>query len=132
MITFMRQFPIELEEAAIVEGCGYFRRLFQIVIPLSKAQLATLAMFYAVIFWNQFQHPLLFIQSPNWYPLQIKIRQLITSENAIPLTGLMNLNYNTATLQAVAIVFAIIPILLIYPFLQKYFAKGAMIGSIKG
>ncbi|MDR0349440.1 MAG: carbohydrate ABC transporter permease [Tannerella sp.] len=132
MITFMRQFPVELEEAAIVEGSGYFRRLFTIVLPLSKAPLATLGMFYAVILWNQFQHPLLFIQSPEWYPLQIKIRQLITSENALPLSGLINLNYNMTTLQSVAIVFAIIPILVMYPFLQKYFAKGAMVGSIKG
>jgi ABC-type sugar transport system, permease component len=132
MVTFMRQFPVELEEAAIVEGCGYYRRLFSIVLPLSKASLATLGMFYAVVIWNQFQHPLLFIQKPEWFPLQIKIRQMVTSENAIPLAGLVNVNYNMATLQAVAIVFAIIPILLVYPALQKNFAKGALVGSVKG
>jgi putative aldouronate transport system permease protein len=132
MITFMRQFPVELEEAAVVEGCGYFRRLFRIVLPLSKASLATLGLFYAVSMWNQFQHPLMFIQSPEWYPLQIKIRQMITSENAIQIGNLTNVNYNAATTQAVAIIFAVVPILMVYPALQKYFAKGALIGSIKG
>jgi putative aldouronate transport system permease protein len=132
MITFMRQFPVELEEAAVVEGCGYFRRLFKIVLPLSKAALATLGLFYAVSMWNQFQHPLMFIQSPEWYPLQIKIRQMITSENAIQISSIASVNYNAATTQAVAIVFAVVPILMIYPALQKYFAKGALIGSIKG
>ncbi|MDR0758609.1 MAG: carbohydrate ABC transporter permease [Treponema sp.] len=133
MITFMRQFPPELEEAAVVEGAGYFRRLFRIVLPLSKASLATLGLFYAVVIWNQFQTPLLFIQSPKWYPLQTKIRQMITDENALPVMGaLFEVNYNAATLQSVAIVFAVIPILFVYPALQKYFAKGAMIGSVKG
>jgi putative aldouronate transport system permease protein len=132
MITFMRQFPVELEEAAVVEGCGYFRRLFLIVLPLSKASLATLGLFYAVVLWNQFQHPLLFIQSPRWFPLQIKIRQMITSENSFSIGALVDVNYNVATLQSVAIIFAVIPILLVYPALQKYFAKGALIGSIKG
>jgi putative aldouronate transport system permease protein len=133
MITFMRQFPPELEEAAVVEGAGYFRRLFGIVLPLSKASLATLGLFYAVAIWNQFQTPLLFIQSPRWFPLQTKVRQMISDENALPPMGaLFDVNYNATTLQSVAIVFAVIPILLVYPALQKYFAKGAMIGSVKG
>jgi putative aldouronate transport system permease protein len=133
MITFMRQFPPEMEEAAVVEGAGYFRRLFGIVLPLSKASLATLGLFYAVGIWNQFQTPLLFIQSPKWYPLQTKVRQMISDENALPPMGaLFDINYNATTLQSVAIVFAAIPILLVYPALQKYFAKGAMIGSVKG
>jgi putative aldouronate transport system permease protein len=133
MITFMRQFPPELEEAAVVEGAGYFRRLFRIILPLSKASLATLGLFYAVMIWNQFQTPLLFIQSPQWFPLQSKVRQMITDENALPIMGaLFTVNYNATTLRSVAILFGAIPILLVYPALQKYFAKGAMIGSVKG
>jgi putative aldouronate transport system permease protein len=132
MVTFMRQFPAELEEAAVVEGAGYFRRLFRIVLPLSKAPLATLGLFYAVVIWNQFQHPLLFLQSPKWFPLQIKIRQLIASETSFSLMPVYDVNYNIATLQAATIIFAVAPILMVYPALQKYFAKGALIGSIKG
>lgn len=133
MRTFFKQIPSELEEAAVIEGAGYFRMLFSIVLPLSKAVLATLGLFYAVTLWNQFQHPLLFIQNPDWYPLQIKIRQFITSENELPLLGdVSQLNYNSRTLRAVTIVFAVIPILLVYPYLQKYFVKGALLGSVKG
>jgi putative aldouronate transport system permease protein len=133
MVTFFRQFPPELEEAAVVEGCGYFRTLFGLVLPLSKAVLATLGLFYAVVLWNQFQHPLMFLQSPEWFPLQIKVRQFISSTDQLPMPGdIMLLNYNPTTLQAVTVVFAVIPILLVYPYLQKYFVKGALIGSVKG
>lgn len=133
MRTFFQQFPKELEEAAKVEGAGYFRVLFSLLLPLSKAVLATLGLFYAVVLWNQFQHPLLFIQNPDWFPLQIKIRQFISSGNELPIIGnVALLNYNERTLRAVTIVFAIIPILAVYPYLQKYFVKGALIGSVKG
>ncbi|QMV43985.1 carbohydrate ABC transporter permease [Cohnella cholangitidis] len=133
MRTFFKQFPAELEEAAVVEGAGYFRVLFQLILPLSKAVLATLGLFYAVTIWNQFQHPLLFIQDPDWYPLQIKLRQFITSDNELPIVGdVAQLNYNTRTLRAVTITFTVIPILLVYPYLQKYFVKGALLGSVKG
>jgi len=133
MRTFFRQFPKELEEAAFMEGCGYFRLLFQFVLPLSKAVLATLALFYGVMIWNQFQHPLLFIQNPDWFPLQIKIRQFVTDPNEMLFTeSIMNIKYNERTLRAVTVVFAIIPVIIVYPFLQKYFVKGALIGSVKG
>lgn len=134
MRTFFKQFSKELEEAALLEGCGYFRMLFQFVLPLSKAVLATLALFYGVVLWNQFQHPLFFLQDPNWFPLQIKIRQFITDDNVIMAgaASTANLNYNERTLRAATVIFAIIPIILVYPFLQKYFVKGAMIGSVKG
>jgi len=133
MRTFFKEFPAELEEAAVVEGAGYFRTLFSLVLPLSKAVLATLGLFYAVVIWNQFQHPLLFITEPDWFPLQLKIRQFITSDNEFPIVGdISQLNYNARTLRAVTVVFSMIPILIVYPYLQKYFVKGAMLGSVKG
>jgi len=131
LISFLRRFPVELEEAALIDGCGYVRRLVQIVLPISKAALATITMYYLVILWNQFQHPLFFIQRQDLFPLQIKIRQMITSETDLVLDVVM-VNYNTRTLQAVIITFAVIPVLAAYPFLQKYFTKGALVGSIKG
>ncbi|MFS0724295.1 carbohydrate ABC transporter permease [Paenibacillus sp. 1P07SE] len=134
MRTFFKQFSKELEEAAFLEGCGYFRMLFQMVLPLSKAVLATLALFYGVVLWNQFQHPLFFLQNPDLFPLQIKIRQFITDDNVIMAgaTSMVDANYNERTLRAATVIFAIIPIIMVYPFLQKYFVKGAMIGSVKG
>lgn len=134
MRSFFKNFSKELEEAAFMEGCGYFRMLFQFVLPLSKAVLATLALFYGVVIWNQFQHPLMFLQNPDWFPLQIKIRQFITDSNVlIPgAASTVDLTYNDRTLRAATVIFAIIPVIVVYPFLQKYFVKGAMIGSVKG
>lgn len=134
MRTFFKQFSKELEEAAFIEGCGYFRMLFQFVLPLSKAVLATLALFYGVVLWNQFQHPLMFLQDTNLFPLQIKIRQFITDDNIL-VTGAVStagLAYNERTLRATTVIFAMIPVVAVYPFLQKYFVKGAMLGSVKG
>lgn len=134
MRTFFKQFSKELEEAAFIEGCGYFRMLFQFVLPLSKAVLATLALFYGVVMWNQFLHPLMFLQDVDLFPLQIKIRQFITDDNIlIPgAVSAADLTYNSRTLRAATVIFAMIPIVAVYPFLQKYFVKGAMIGSVKG
>jgi putative aldouronate transport system permease protein len=134
MRTFFKDFSKELEEAAFMEGAGYFRMLFQFVLPLSKAVLATLALFYGVVLWNQFQNALFFMQDPNWFPLQIKIRQFITDDSVlIPgAASTVDLTYNERTLRAATIIFAITPIIIVYPFLQKYFVKGAMIGSVKG
>lgn len=134
MRSFFKEFSKELEEAAFIEGCGYFRMLFQFVLPLSKAVLATLALFYAVVIWNQFQTPLLFLQNTDWFPLQMKIRQYISDDNMIMpgAASTADFNFNERTLKSATVIFAIIPIIAVYPFLQKYFVKGAMIGSVKG
>lgn len=131
--TFFKQFPKEVEEAAKIDGCGYFQMFLRIVLPSSKAVLATVGLFYAVTFWNQFQHPLMFIQDTAWYPLQLKVRQLISGgSDVMSVTAAYNVNYTESTLSAATVVFAIIPIIIIYPWLQKYFTKGAMLGSVKG
>lgn len=134
MRTFFKQFSKELEEAAFMEGCGYFRMLFQFVLPLSKAVLATLALFYGVVLWNQFQTPLLFLQNPDLFPLQMKVRQFITDDSVIMslVPSKLDVNYNERTLRAATVIFAIVPVIAVYPFLQRYFVKGAMIGSVKG
>ena len=133
MRTFFKQFPSEVEEAAEIDGCGSFQTLIRIVLPSSKAVLATVGLFYGVTIWNQFQHPMMFISKTELYPLQLKIRQLINAGGDI--TGMVvrsDVNYNETTLGAAAVVFAIIPVVAVYPWLQKYFAKGAMLGSVKG
>lgn len=133
MRTFFKQFPKEVEEAAMIDGAGSFRLLISIVIPSSKAVMATVGLFYGVTIWNQFQHPIMFIQDTKLFPLQLKIRQLLFNSGEMQtLTASVGVNYNDRTLQAAVVVFAIIPIIIIYPYLQKYFAKGAMLGSVKG
>jgi putative aldouronate transport system permease protein len=90
-------------------------------------------LFYAVTFWNQFQHPLMFIQNTDLFPLQLKVRQLISGGSEIlNISMVSNVNYTESTLSAATVVFAIIPIVAIYPRLQKHFAQGAMLGSVKG
>lgn len=134
MRTFFAQFPRELEEAGLVEGCGFTQILFRLVLPTSKPVLASLALFYGVVIWNQFQHPLMFIQNPDYYPLQLKIRQFVVDGNEFNLSSLIqqNINYNGATLRATVVIFALVPVIAAYPFAQKYFVKGAMLGSVKG
>lgn len=133
MRTFFKQFPSEVEEAAMIDGCGFFQALFRIVLPSSKALLATVGLFYAVTAWNQFQHPMMFINKQALYPLQMKIRMLINGGGDFGhLSVVADTNYNEATLSAATVVFAIVPIIAVYPWVQKYFAKGAMLGSVKG
>lgn len=131
--TFFKQFPKELEEAAMIDGCGKFRTLFQIVLPASKAVLATVGLFYGVTIWNQYEHPMMFIQDMALFPLQMKIRSIVNGGSELQaVTMAQTANYTSATLSAAAVVFAILPILVAYPWIQKYFAKGAMLGSVKG
>ena len=131
--TFFKQFPKELEEAAMIDGCGKFRILFQIVLPASKAVLATVGLFYGVTMWNQYEHPMMFLQDVNLFPLQMKIRTLVDGSGELQaVTAIQTANYTSATISAAAVVFAILPILIAYPWIQKYFAKGAMLGSVKG
>lgn len=133
MRTFFREFPREVEEAATIDGCSHFDVLCRIVLPSSKAVLATLALFYAVALWNQFQHPLLFIRNQELYPLQMKIHQLLNSSVEVTqISAISNRAYNEKTIRAAVVLFALIPILAVYPFVQKYFVKGAMLGSVKG
>jgi len=134
MVTFMRQMPRELEESAIIDGAGYMQILFRIVLPSSKAMLATIGLFYAVSYWNQFKHPLLFIQNQKLYPLQLTIRAFLTGEEVqwTPLDPVQKKMYNPDTVRSAVVIFCVLPIILTYPYLQRYFIKGVMIGSIKG
>lgn len=135
MVTFMRQLPKELEESAILDGAGYMQLLFRIVIPSSKALLATMGLFYAVSYWNQFKHPLLFIEDQKLFPIQLTIRSFITGEESFTEINYALADkkpYNAETVKAAVVIFCILPIILTYPYLQRYFIKGVMIGSIKG
>lgn len=133
MRTFFLGFPREVEESATIDGCSPFRTLAQIVLPSSKAVIAVIGLFYAVTIWNQYQHPLYFIQDTSLYPLQMKVRQFINESSELQtIAARQSVNYTERSLKAVVVVFAILPIILVYPWLQKYFEKGAMLGSVKG
>ena len=134
--TFMQNsIPESLIEAAELDGCDDFRILVQVVLPLSKPVLATLALFYAVGRWNSFTDALYYIQSDALKPLQLKLYNLV---NASGSTGALAQEAGGGQQQAAEVVksatimFATLPIVIIYPFLQKYFVSGVMIGAVKG
>lgn len=131
--TFFMGIPKELEESARIDGCNEFRILFQIFLPLSKPVLATVGLFYAVGYWNTFQRAVLFLRDPEMWPLQMKLRAYLTSPEELAQVNMFlgDYDFNTTTLKAATIIFATIPIVLVYPYLQKYFVKGAMLGSLK-
>jgi putative aldouronate transport system permease protein len=131
--SFFQELPEALEEAARIDGCnelGVFRR---IVLPLSKPVIATFSLFYAVAIWNDYMSPLLYINDSRKWTLQVLVRQLTApnadSENA--LNQLESVVFPQQGLKFAVIVIATLPILLVYPFLQKHFAKGVLIGSVK-
>ncbi|HEX7713403.1 MAG TPA: carbohydrate ABC transporter permease [Bacillota bacterium] len=125
--------PESLEESAKLDGCSEVGFLIRIVLPLSKPILATIALFFAVGRWNGFQDALYYIQSKPLYPLQLKLFYLVSaaqSTESFSAEG-MATAFTPEVVRAASIMFATIPILIVYPFLQKYFVKGALLGSIK-
>lgn len=128
--TFFMSINQSLYEAAYIDGCSEFKALREIAIPLSKAALLTLTMFYAVNRWNGVSDIILYIQNPNLYTLQYKLKLML---------DLINIPYEDGMVQIVApenfksacVVFTMLPMLIIYPFVQKYFKKGVMVGSVK-
>ena len=135
---FQHTIPKELLEAAQMDGCSDFRFLLQIVLPLSKAVIAVIGLYYAVYHWNAFFNAFLYLTDQKLYPLQIVLKDILISNSVSPamLEGsgsVGNLDMNLVyVLRYALIIVACLPIWLIYPFLQKHFAQGVMIGSIKG
>jgi len=135
MRSFFINIPDELIDAARIDGMGEIRILFTVVLPLSKPALATLGIFYAVNHWNSYFQALMFIENPKLYPLQIKLRQMIVEDSFTndPSGDFYSSMIQTSPegIKMATIVVATIPILLVYPFLQKHFIKGFMLGSLK-
>lgn len=134
--NFFQELPPALEESAKIDGCTEIGVLWRIVIPLSKPVLATFGLFYAVGHWNSFFSALLYINDPAKWPLQVMLRQIVLLSQGT-LGDLSQLDPNFVqppdqTVKMAVIVVGTLPILMVYPFLQKHFAKGVLIGSIKG
>ena len=132
---FESSIPNSLIEAAKIDGAGSFRIFGEVVLPLSKAVIAVMALYYAVGQWNSYFNAMIFLQNENLYPLQLVLKEiLIASESTVGGSGETILQqYRLANqLKYVSVIVSSVPVLLLYPFVQKYFAQGVMIGSLKG
>jgi len=135
--SFFTALPGELEEAAIIDGANDFQILIKVYLPLSMASLATLTLFYAVGKWNSFQDALYYINTKAYQPLQLKLYHLIKGSQAVDIAAMEGGTSTMATdisesIEPASIIFATLPILVVYPFVQRYFVSGVTIGAIKG
>lgn len=129
--------PTELLEAAQIDGCSDIKYYLKIIIPLSKAIIAVLVLFYGVGHWNSYFNPMIYLHDRNKYPLTLFLRDILLSTNIDPSTVsdpelAAQLANMAAVIKYSLIVVSLVPVMLIYPFVQKYFVKGVMIGSVKG
>ena len=135
--TAFQSIPESLIESAQLDGANDMVILWRIVVPLSKATLATMLLFYAVSHWNSYFDAMLYINKKELYPLQIMLRNMLigglfNEETAIAGASADSFAVTDATLRSAAIIVTTLPILIVYPFVQRYFVKGVMIGSVKG
>lgn len=131
--NFFSSIPDSLEESAALDGCNDVGILLRIVLPLSTAAIATISLFYAVTRWNSFADVRYYINSTKFYTLQMKLYQVVfnsTDTQVNMLEGGANAVLSE-TIKSAAIVFATVPIIIVYPFLQKHFVQGVMIGAVK-
>ncbi|MER7503928.1 carbohydrate ABC transporter permease [Nonomuraea pusilla] len=134
MRNFFMQLPRELFEAARMDGAGELSIFVKIVLPLSKAVLAVIGLFYAVSYWNSFFNAMLYLNDASKWPIQLVLNSYVlqgSSMSSMNNTEMYNLP-SSQSVQMAVVVMATVPILIVYPFLQKYFTKGVLTGAIKG
>jgi putative aldouronate transport system permease protein len=133
MKAFFESLPVELEEAAAVDGLDTYRILLRIVLPLSKAVIATMLLFYAVFFWNSWFQAFLYLDHSDMFPITVYLRNIIAGVTSTANEGMSSDTQLQvgANIQAVAIVLTTLPVMFIYPFVQRHFVSGVMLGAVK-
>jgi putative aldouronate transport system permease protein len=131
MKSFFDNFPRDLEEAAAIDGMSTYGIFFRIVLPLSKAVVATMVLFYAVQFWNSWFQAYLYFNDRDLYPVTLYLRNLLAAAMSTENLGTDSVQIQ-ANVKSVAMLLTVLPIILVYPFIQKYFVRGVMLGSVKG
>ena len=137
MRTFFKNIPAELKEAAFIDGATDMKILVKIVVPLSLPIIATVGLYYAVAYWNDYFSALLYIQTPEKFSLQLRLRQILFADQLNNLGNAVSddsaaVKIMPETLKMACITLTTLPIIIIYPWLQKYFVKGTMVGAVKG
>ena len=133
--TFIQNTPSEINEAALIDGANELQIFYKVILPLSKPALAAFSLFYAVTHWNTYFTAILYLNNSDLWPVQLVLRQIVIQSDPKGALGdvvdLENLP-PPETVQMAAILVSTLPILIVYPFLQKHFAKGVLLGSVKG
>ncbi|MBU8788696.1 MULTISPECIES: carbohydrate ABC transporter permease [Bacillus] len=133
--NFFQNIPSSLEESAKIDGCNDLGIFFRIILPLSLPAIATISLFYAVTYWNTYMQAILYLSDATKWPIQVLLRQIVIVSSGMQ-GDMTEMGAAAAppeqTIKMAVIVVATIPVLLVYPFIQKHFAKGALLGSIKG
>lgn len=135
MKTFFEGIPTELEEAAQVDGMSTYGILLKIILPLSKPIMYVMALFYAVGVWNNWFGPFIYLDDSTKFPVALYLRNIIvgSQQTAVSSTSdVNNLAQISATVKSASVILTSLPIMMVYPFIQKYFVQGVMIGSLKG
>lgn len=136
MRNFIKGLPAELVESAKMDGAGHFRILFQMILPLSKAGIVTIVLFYALQFWNDFYLPLMLINDEHFYSIQYILYKMMANIQFLASNGTSSMAGHvvlpTQTIKMAITCIAIGPIMLVYPFIQKHFVKGVTVGALKG
>jgi ABC-type sugar transport system, permease component len=134
MRTFFANVPVSLQESAYIDGANDLHIFFKIILPLSMPIIATMTLFYSVSHWNSFFPALLYLNQKSKYPVQLILRDIVVngefSDQGGDVTN--NINILATNFKYSTIIIAVVPILAVYPFLQKYFTKGVMVGAVKG
>lgn len=134
-ISYFNGLPPSLEEAAKIDGANEYSILFKIMVPLSKPIIAVIALYYMVAIWNNYFSAMIYISDRKWYPLQLVLREILIQNNTSELSSASQTDAAQAYAENVkyaTMVVSTIPVLMVYPFLQKFFVKGVMIGAVKG
>jgi len=135
MKNYFQTLPASIEESAKIDGANDIVIMFRIVIPIALPIMMTMALFYAVNYWNDWWFPMLFLHEPDKYPLQLFLRKIVIEQQMSSLLAQHSVNsgryYSSQSVQMATIAVSTVPILLVYPFVQKHFAKGIMLGAIK-
>lgn len=135
MRTSFAAVPTELEEAALIDGAGHWTILFKIYLPVSKAIIAVMVLYYGVGLWNGWFYSMIFLADRSKFPLQLILREILIQNDTSSVTSGVGVEDGFSVAESVkyaVIVIGTLPILCIYPFVQKYFVKGVMIGAVKG
>lgn len=132
MKSFFEAFPEEICESGQLDGLNDIGIFWYLVLPVSKAVLTTIGLFYAVNMWNSYYYPFIFLDSTDKYPLQLVLRAMLYTGEGLGGANRGDQPIITESLKYATIIVSVIPIIIVYPFLQKYFVKGVMVGSVKG